>query len=173
MTEELEKQKPREEAKRLGWEVVYISHEEIEDYNACYRVEYQGDKIYPPAADDLGIPLNEIWISEKLKEFEKYVLYHEIREIKYRARGCDVSTAHEKADEDEKVFEGDPSWERLRREINMASPEILRELADIESDTFEQIMGNRPYYRMEELQEIPEIDGDSYHKLKENFWSFY
>lgn len=170
---ELQNQNPREEAKRLGWKVVYIPAKEIEDYNACYRVEYAGELIYPPAADDLGIPLNEIWISDKLKEFEKYILYHEIREIKHRAKGYDVSTAHEKAVEDEKTFEGDPEWERLRREINMASPEILRELADIDSDTFEQIMHNRPYYTMEELHKIPEIDEGTYQKLKENFWSFY
>ncbi|MCF7891280.1 helix-hairpin-helix domain-containing protein [Candidatus Bipolaricaulota bacterium] len=129
--------------------------------------------IYPPAADDLGIPLNEIWISDKPEEFEKYILYHEIREIKHRAKGHDVSTAHEKAVEDEKVFEGDPEWEKLRREINVASPEILQKEAGIESDTFEEIMQNRPYYRMKELQDLNGIDEQKYKKLKENFWSFY
>ncbi len=170
---ELEKRNPRKEAVRQGWSVIYIPNEKIEEYNACYRVEYQGEKIYPPAADDLGIPLNEIWISDKLKEFEKYILFHEIREIKYRAKGYDVSTAHEKAVEDEKVFEGDPKWEKLRREVNMASPEILQKEADIDGATFDQIMHNRPYYRMEELQEVDGVDELMYEKLRENFWSFY
>lgn len=170
---DLEKRNPRKEANRQGWSLVYIPYEKIEDYNACYRVEYQGEKIYPPAADDLGIPLNEIWISDKLKEFEKYILYHEIREIKYRSKGYDVESAHEKAIEDEKIFEGDPKWERLRREINMASPEILQELAGIDAGTFQKLMQNRPYYRMEELREVPGIEGETYEILEEEFWTFY
>ncbi len=170
---ELEKRDPRKEVTRQGWSLVYIPHDKIENYNACYRVKYRGEKIYPPAADDLGIPLNEIWISDKLKEFEKYILYHEIREIKDRAKGYDVNTAHEKAVEDEKIFEGDPKWEKLRREINMASPEILREKADIDAETFQQLMQNRPYYRVEELREVPGVNEKTFETLEENFWTFY
>jgi len=96
--------------------------------------------------------MNEIWISEKLEDFERYILYHEIREIKYRAMGDDGSLAHRKAVEDEKVFQGDQKWERLRREINIASPGILKEFAGISEGTFRAIMRNRPYYSMEELK---------------------
>jgi competence protein ComEA len=160
-------------AKSRGWQVVYISPERIEDYNACYRVYFEGGLIYPNAADHLGIPVNEIWISEGLREFEKYILYHEIKEIEYRARGYDGSTAHSKAKEDEKVFSGDPNWERLRTEINIASREVLADLAGIDEKTFRQITRNRPYYRMEDLRTVPSIDEEAYRSLKERSWSFY
>lgn len=169
----LEKEDPRKEAERQSWDLVYIPYEKIEDYNACYRVEYQGEAIYPPAADDLGIPLNEIWISEKLEEFERYILYHEIREIKYRAEVYDGSTVNEKAVEAEKIFEGDSKWEKLRREINMVSPEIFQKVAGIDSNILKEIMENRPYYQMKELRNVNGIDEKKYKKLKENFWSFY
>ena len=78
---------PIDNAKKLGYRVVYVPHEIIKDYNACYRVEYDGKIIYPPAADKLGIPLNEIWISEIWRPYEKYVLFHELQEIKHRAEG--------------------------------------------------------------------------------------
>ncbi len=168
-----EKENPKEEAERLGFDVVYVPYEKIEDYNACYRVRYRGEEIYPPAADRLGIPMNEIWLSEKLKEFEKYILYHELREIKYRYAGHSVEKAHEKAVEDEKVFEGDPEWEKLSLEINMASPEKLDELAGLDEKTFEDLMRNRPYYEMDELESLDSIDGETCEKLKENFWSMY
>lgn len=167
------KENPRKEAEKLGFEVVYIPHEKIEDYNACYRVRYKGKEIYPPAADDLGIPMNEIWLSEKLKDFEKYILYHELREIEYRYEGNGVEKAHEKAVEDEKVFEGDQKWEKLSREINMASPEKLSDLAGIKKDTFRDLMRNRPYYEMDDLGEVSSIDEKTHEKLKEYFWSIY
>ncbi len=69
----------KEEIRKLGWRIRYVPHEVIEDFNACYRVRYKGKVIYPPAADKLGIPLNEIWLSELLKEYEEYVLFHEFR----------------------------------------------------------------------------------------------
>jgi len=40
--------------------VVYVPQEAIRDYNACYRVIYKGKLIHPPAAERLGIPINEI-----------------------------------------------------------------------------------------------------------------
>ena len=52
------------------------------------------DEIRPPAAEKLGIPLNEIWISEKWKKYERYILYHELQEIKYRAMGYGKEEAH-------------------------------------------------------------------------------
>lgn len=165
--------KPRKEAERLGFDVIYIEPKEIEKYNACYRVEYRGQYIYPPAADELGIPMNEIWISERLKEFEKYILYHELQEIKHRARGLDVRTAHEKALEDEKIFKGDPKWEELKREINLAPEEVLTEIKGVGKKIFEIIMKNRPYHEMEELRDVPLIGPDIYERLKEETWSMY
>ena len=101
----------REEIEKLGWRVKYVPHEVIEDYNACYRVVYHGKMIYPPAASKLGIPLNEIWLSERLREYEDYVLFHELREIQYRYQGYGVREAHLKARIDEALrFCDDPKW---------------------------------------------------------------
>ncbi len=82
------------EAIKLGYKVEYVPHEVIKDYNACYNVIYKGKHIKPPTADKLGIPLNEIWISEKWKKYEKYILYCELAEIKFRAQGYNVEEAH-------------------------------------------------------------------------------
>jgi len=46
-------------------------------------------------------PLNEIWISEKWKPYAKYIIFHELREIYYRAKGFERDDAHEKAIEDQ------------------------------------------------------------------------
>ena len=62
--------------------MVYVSHEVIRDYNACYRVIYKGKLIHPPAAERLGIPINEIWISELLKHYEPYSAMEELSRIK-------------------------------------------------------------------------------------------
>ncbi len=164
---------PSKEAERLGFDVIYIEPQEIEKYNACYRVEYRGQKIYPPAADELGITMDEIWISERLREFEKYILYHELQEIKHRARGLDVKTAHEKALEDEKIFKGNPKWEELKREINLAPEEVLTGIKGVGGEIFEKIMKNRPYHAMEELREVPLVGPNIYERLKEETWSMY
>ncbi|MFB6151619.1 MAG: hypothetical protein ABEJ40_07425 [Haloarculaceae archaeon] len=101
----------RSEIRERGWTVTYVPHEVIAKYNACYRVEFEGEVIYPPAADDLGIPMNEIWISERWRKYERFVLFHELREIEHRARGCDKTTAHERAERDERSHWGDnPRW---------------------------------------------------------------
>lgn len=50
----------RRELERRGWRIRYVPHQVIEDYNDCYRAVYRGKVVYPPAADKLGIPLNEI-----------------------------------------------------------------------------------------------------------------
>lgn len=101
----------KEEIRKLGWRIRYVPHEVIEDYNACYRVEYKGKVISPPAADKLGIPLNTIWLSELLKEYEEYVLFHELREILYRYQGYNVEEAHIRARIDEALrFCNDQKW---------------------------------------------------------------
>jgi len=101
----------REKIEELGWRVRYVPHEVIKDFNACYRVEYEGRVIYPPAADRLSIPLNEVWLSERLREYEEYVLFHEPREIMYRYQGYDVKEAHLRARIDEALrFCKDPKW---------------------------------------------------------------
>ncbi len=108
----------REEIERMGWRVRYVPHEVIEDYNACYRVVYNGKVIYPPAADVLGIPLNEIWLSEKLREYEDYVLFHELREIHYRYLGYGVREAHLMARVEEALrFCNDPRWMKYFEEF--------------------------------------------------------
>ena len=53
-----------DEIQKRNYKVVYVPHEIIKDYNACYNVIYDEKIIRPPAAEELGIPLNEIWISE-------------------------------------------------------------------------------------------------------------
>jgi len=110
--------------RELGWRVRYVLHRVIEDYNACYRVVYRGRVIAPPAADRLGIPLNEIWLSERLRGFEKYVLFHELREIMYRYQGHDVDEAHLLARVDEAlVFCSDQRWiEYFRRFPDSTAP---------------------------------------------------
>ena len=55
----------------------------------------------PEAAAALGVPLNEVWISESYRDREDRVLYHELREIRYRARGWKPGRAHRQAAEDE------------------------------------------------------------------------
>ena len=117
----------------LGWRVRYVPHRVIKDYNACYRVVYRGRVIAPPAADRLGIPLNEIWLSEELRGFEKYVLFHELREIVYRYQGHDVDEAHLLARVDEAlVFCGDQRWiEYFRRFPDSTAPlRCLQELCN-------------------------------------------
>lgn len=162
----------REKIEKLGYRIVYVPHKIIEDYNACYRVRYQEKVIFPPAADRLGIPLNEIWISEKWKPFEKYIVYHELKEIEYRAEGKNVQQAHELAIKDaEEKYKGNPKHERLSREINVASKETLTELPGIDEDLFQKIKENRPYQKIDELSEkIPSIDKELFKRIKDRFW---
>ena len=108
---------PRDVFERRGWTVEYVPHDEIKEYNACYRVEYDGEAIYPPAADRLGIPLNEIWISEKWKKYERFILYHEWREIEHRAADLSVTEAHERAERDERaLWQDNPRWQVMNAE---------------------------------------------------------
>jgi len=83
-----------------GYRVRYVPHEVIEDYNATYNVLFENKHITTNAAEKLKIPLNEIWISEMWKPYETYILFHELREIYYRANGMSRDEAHEKAVQD-------------------------------------------------------------------------
>jgi competence protein ComEA len=142
--------------------LVYVPHEVICEYNACYRVSYEGREIYPPSADRLGIPLNEIWISEKYRRYEKYILHHELEEIRYRAEGLDVESAHQRAIEGSKVWEG----EELQREVNLMSEESLCGIPGIGEKLAERIVKGRPYKRVEEIRKIYGIGEKKFKKIR-------
>ncbi|MBO3753263.1 MAG: hypothetical protein FGF53_00040 [Candidatus Brockarchaeota archaeon] len=57
-----------------AYKVRYVPHEVIEDYNATYNVIFKDKHIVTNAARELKIPLNEIWISEMWKSYEKYII---------------------------------------------------------------------------------------------------
>jgi len=162
----------RAKIEKLGYRIVYVPHKIIEDYNACYRVEYKGKLIFPPAADKLGIPVNEIWISEKWREFEEYILYHELMEIKHRAESHTVKKAHELANKNaDERYKDDPKYERLRREINIASKETLMELTGISEDLAQKIIKNRPYHSINELpKKIPLMNATLFKRIRKHFW---
>jgi competence protein ComEA len=161
-----------EEIRSLGFKVVFVPHHVIKNYNACYRVKFQNQLIFPPAADKLGIPLNEIWISKSWREFAAYILFHELQEIKHRAAGYDGERAHRMAVRNaEHKFRGDPKHERLRREINVVSKETLIRLLGVDEAVFQEIKRNRPYHSLDELREkIPNMDESVFKKIKEHFW---
>ncbi|MGY4706588.1 ComEA family DNA-binding protein [Candidatus Bipolaricaulota sp. J31] len=162
---------PWRELKRRGYKVVYVPHEAIEDHISCYRVEYEGRVIHPPAADKLGIPLNEIWISETFKPYAKYILYHELREIDWRARGYGAPEAHRLAERDEEEFwRGDPGWERLKQEINIAPLKALTEVRGIGKTLAHRICEHRPYGGMDDLRRVPYIGKARLERLRERFW---
>lgn len=157
----------RERLERLGFRVVYVPHEFICEYNACYRVQYKGEEIYPPAADKLGIPLNEIWISERYRRYEKYILHHELEEIRYRAEGFDVKSAHQRAMGGLEPWEGEELWEELQKEVNLMSKESLCGIPGIGKKLAERIMRGRPYHRVEELRGIQGIGEKRFKELRE------
>ncbi|NOX44124.1 MAG: hypothetical protein GXO72_00050 [Caldiserica bacterium] len=162
---------PKRELEKRGYKLVYVPHEVIADHIACYRVRYRGKDIYPPAADKLGIPLNEIWISELFRPYARYILFHELREIEYRARGYGVREAHMLALRDEREhFRGDPVWEELNREINIAPSERLLEVPGIGEVLSRRIMEHRPYRDIRELRRVPGIGPRRYELLSERFW---
>lgn len=163
---------PRAEMEALGYDIVYKPHETMAKYNAFYRVEYDGEVIAPPAARRMGVPLNEVWLTELLRPYERYILYHELNEITYRAQGYSVEEAHQAALEDDKTWAGDPKFEELRREINIVPPERVTDLSGFGEALFERIMENRPYGHMSELQEVPGIGDERYERLRDAFWCF-
>ncbi|MFB6094800.1 MAG: hypothetical protein ABEJ77_07645 [Halanaeroarchaeum sp.] len=163
---------PRSELESLGYDVVYKPHEVMADYNAFYRVNYEGTVIAPPAAREMGVPLDEVWLTEFLEPYERYVLHHELNEIRYRAEGYGVERAHELALEDDRVFEGDPDWEEYRREINLVPPARVVALEGFDEEHVERIKTNRPYCDLSELREVPGIDEERFERLVEAFWCF-
>jgi competence protein ComEA len=80
------------------------------------------------AAKELDIPLNEIWISEKWKPYTKYIVFHELREICYRAKGFERDDAHEKAIEDQLTL-----WRDDRLFL-----EMIRDMEDMDRKTAEK-----------------------------------
>jgi competence protein ComEA len=163
---------PKAEMEELGYDIVYKPHPVMAKYNAFYHVEYDGDVIAPPAARRMDVPLNEVWLTEYLRPYEKYILHHELNEIKYRAQGYSVEEAHELAVEADKTWEGDPKWEELQREINLTPPERVCALPGFGEILFERIKRNRPYYDMSELGEVPGIGPERHARLCERFWCF-
>jgi competence protein ComEA len=102
------------EAERLGYVVRYVPHGVIADYNATYNVEYKGQHVFTGASKKLGIPLNEIWISELWKPYEEFILFHELREIHHRRSGLTPRKAHRKAIEDTpEQWKKNPKFHRM------------------------------------------------------------
>lgn len=163
---------PRAEMEALGYDLVYKPHEVMAKYNAFYRVEYEGAVIAPPAARKMDVPLNEVWLTELLRPYERYVLFHELNEIKYRAQGYGVEEAHELALEADKSWEGDAKWDEFQREINLVPQERVVELPGFDETLFERIQGNRPYCDMSELLAVPGIGDRRYQQLSDRFWCF-
>ncbi|MBS3790975.1 MAG: helix-hairpin-helix domain-containing protein [Candidatus Thermoplasmatota archaeon] len=166
-----EKLDPRKELERLGYDLVYKPHEDVADHMAFYKVKYKGKEIAPPIVEKYNISLNEIWMSEKLRPYEKFILHHELQEIKYRAEGYGVKEAHKKASEDEKVWRGEPKYEKLRREINLVSEEFFTELTGFGETLYKRIVKNRPYFDIEEVKEVEGIGPKRFQRLKKNFWT--
>ncbi len=167
-----EKPRPREKVDRLGYKILYKPHEEIAEHMAFYKVEYKGKVIAPPIVEKYDISLNEIWLSEKFKPYEKFVLYHELQEIKYRAKGYGVKESHHKASKDEKIWKGDPKWEELRREINLVNRDLLKKIPGFGDKLFDRLMKNRPYFDIDELKDVKGIGEMRFKRLEEEFWCF-
>jgi len=104
--------------KKLSYKVVYVPHKVVGEHIACYNVRYKGKLIRPPVAIKLHIPLNEIWISKKFKKYEKFILFHEMKEIKYRSEGYKRKVAHKMARRDEvMLWKYNPKWKKLNAEV--------------------------------------------------------
>jgi len=103
---------------KYGYKIHYVPHEVIEDYNATYNVNFENKHVTTNASKKLGIPLNEIWISEMWKPYEKYIIFHELREIYYRAKGFSRDDAHEKAIQDGfSLWQNDRLFQKMIRDI--------------------------------------------------------
>ena len=122
------------ELKALGYRVVYKPHEIMKDYNATYNVMYEGKRITNPAGERLGIPLNEIWVSEKWRKYEGYILFHELTEIKFRAKGYGVEDAHYLSENEcIRRFHKDSMWREMVVEIHISDVENI--VAEIKEKT--------------------------------------
>jgi len=103
---------------KYAYKIIYVPHEVIEDHNVTYNVTCDNKVITTNAAKQLSIPMNEIWISEMWKPYEKYILFHELREIHYRAEGLSRDEAHKKAVQDaHSLWENEPSFHKMIKEI--------------------------------------------------------
>lgn len=163
---------PRAEMEALGWEIVYKPHDVMAKYNAFYNVEYEGQRIAPPAARRMDVPPNEVWLTEFLEPYERYVLHHELNEIRHRAAGCGVAEAHERALEDDEVWAGDPGFEEFRTEINLVPPDRVTAIPGVGETLFDRLQNHRPYCDMAELLEVPGIGPVRFERLDERFWCF-
>ena len=162
---------PMEEIKRLDYEPIYKPHSQVADYMAFYKVKYDGEVIAPPIVEKFDIGLDEIWMTERLKSFEKYILHHELQEIKHRARGCGVSEAHEKALLDgEEVWGDEKGWQRLQREINLVTEETFCDITGWRGDLYERLVENRPYFSLEEIKNLQGVDENELDHIKEEYW---
>jgi competence protein ComEA len=118
LTNQSDRQDARKTAERLGYRVVYVPHEIIEDYNATYNVIFDGKVVTTEASKAIGVPLNEIWISEMWRSYERFILFHELKEIEHKARGSNPKQAHHKAMQDAlHIWKNDPSFEKMVRDI--------------------------------------------------------
>lgn len=103
--------KVKEEIKKRGYKVVIVPHHVVGDHLGTYNVIYNGRHFMAPSrmvqkrlGEHIDMPLNQIWISTKLKKRVDIVLFHELQELKYRRRGYSARKAHKLAREDEKKF---------------------------------------------------------------------
>jgi len=52
------------------------------------------------------------------KPYEKFIVFHELREIYYRGRGFSRDETHEKAVQDGiSLWDADPLWEKMLKDI--------------------------------------------------------
>jgi len=94
-----------------GIEVRLVPHELISDHLACYNIALWGLRIRPGAARRLGIPDGQVWMSEALRPWRHFVLFHEVAEVVFRARGFHGLAGHQLAEEEELLrWHSDPSW---------------------------------------------------------------
>ncbi len=100
------------------YKIRYVPHELLEDYNATYNVIFENKHVATNAAKELNIPLNEIWISEMWRPYEKYIVFHELREIYYRANGFSNDEAHKKALQDGfSLWSGDSLFHKMIKDM--------------------------------------------------------
>ena len=111
-----------------AYKIVYVPHEVIEEYNATYNVMCEDKLITTNAAKEPDNPLNEIWISEKWKPYAKYIIFHELRETYYRAKGFERDDAHGKAIEDQLAL-----WRNDRLFL-----EMVRDMEEMDRKTAEK-----------------------------------
>ncbi|RLI38231.1 hypothetical protein DRO60_03560 [Candidatus Bathyarchaeota archaeon] len=94
-----------------GIETRLVPHEIVSDHLACYNIALWGLRIRPEAARRLGIPDGQVWMSEALRLWRHFVLFHEVAEMIFRARGFHGLAGHQLAEEEELLrWHSDPLW---------------------------------------------------------------